>query len=254
MSKEKEQENIQENIQVEDINKLNLMERMNIVINEIRIEKKGVNKFANYNYFQPEAINSKVNPLFLKYKIFPHFYTDFIDYPLEVEETTKCDPNVSPIYIKTTKHEYREIAFLVLTDILNPDIKLTYKIPIISADIKGANKMQNIGGARTYAKRYLYMEALNISDNKLDLDNGKLEDKTKKPKSDNQELQEKISEIKAMVTTLREQNIENIQIAAAIKEVYTDNGVPSAKYDGCKTIEEAQKIIDNLEKKFYKGE
>ena len=254
MSKEKEQENIQDNIQKEDISKLNLMERLNIVMNEIRIEKNGTNKFQNYNYFEPEAINNKVNPLFLKYKIFPHFYTDFIDYPVEVEETTKCDQNVSPIYIKTTKHEYKEIAFLVLTDILNPDVSKTYKIPIISADIKGANKMQNIGGARTYAKRYLYMEALNISDNKLDLDNGKLEDKTKKPKSDNQKLEEKISEIKAMVTTLREQKIKDTEIAATIKEVYTDNGVPSAKYDGCKTIEEAQKIIDNLEKKFYKGE
>ena len=71
--KAKEEDLVEEVI--EEVNydptKLTLQERIVIAMNNIRIKKDGKNKFANYNYFKPDTINSKVNPLFLQLKIFP---------------------------------------------------------------------------------------------------------------------------------------------------------------------------------------
>ena len=229
--------------------KLTLQERIVIAMNNIRIKKDGKNKFANYNYFKPDTINSKVNPLFLQLKIFPRFYTDYIKFGDETTQITDMEQVKTSTLV--TKYSYKEMAYLELIDILNPQVKEVYQMPIEHPDIKGANKMQNIGGARTYAKRYLYMEALNIADDEIDLDATKDGAKSKKPASQDEELAAKINEIKILVNSLRDQKAKDIDIAAAIKEVFTDNGKPSAKYDECKSSEEAQAIINHLKEKFF---
>ena len=229
--------------------KLTLQERIVIAMNNIRIKKDGKNKFANYNYFKPDTINSKVNPLFLQLKIFPRFYTDYIKFGDETTQITDMEQVKTSTLV--TKYSYKEMAYLELIDILNPQVKEVYQMPIEHPDIKGANKMQNIGGARTYAKRYLYMEALNIADDEIDLDATKDGAKSKKPASQDEELAAKINEIKVLVNSLRDQKAKDIDIAAAIKEVFTDNGKPSAKYDECKSSEEAQAIINHLKEKFF---
>lgn len=232
-----------------DPTKLTLQERIVIAMNNIRIKKDGKNKFANYNYFKPDTINSKVNPLFLQLKIFPRFYTDYIKFGDETTQITDMEQVKTSTLV--TKYSYKEMAYLELIDILNPQVKEVYQMPIEHPDIKGANKMQNIGGARTYAKRYLYMEALNIADDEIDLDATKDGAKSKKPASQDEELAAKINEIKVLVNSLRDQKAKDIDIAAAIKEVFTDNGKPSAKYDECKSSEEAQAIINHLKEKFF---
>mgnify|MGYP003295087267 CR=1 FL=1 len=229
--------------------KLTLQERIVIAMNNIRIKKDGKNKFANYNYFKPDTINSKVNPLFLQLKIFPRFYTDYIKFGDETTQVTNMEQVKTSTLV--TKYSYKEMAYLELIDILNPQVKEVYQMPIEHPDIKGANKMQNIGGARTYAKRYLYMEALNIADDEIDLDATKDSAKSKKPASQDEELAAKINEIKVLVNSLRDQKAKDIDIAAAIKEVFIDNGKPSAKYDECKSSEEAQAIINHLKEKFF---
>lgn len=249
--KAKEEDLVEEVI--EEVNydpaKLTLQERIVIAMNNIRIKKDGKNKFANYNYFKPDTINSKVNPLFLQLKIFPRFYTDYIKFGDETTQITDMEQVKTSTLV--TKYSYKEMAYLELIDILNPQVKEVYQMPIEHPDIKGANKMQNIGGARTYAKRYLYMEALNIADDEIDLDATKDGAKSKKPASQDEELATKINEIKVLVNSLRDQKAKDIDIAAAIKEVFTDNGKPSAKYDECKSSEEAQAIINHLKEKFF---
>lgn len=122
-----------------DLEKISLQERVLYVMNEIRLTKSGKNSFANYEYFTPESINLKVNPLLLKYKVFPLFYTKFENY---VEEETEIlsEGNTK----STTKYGYRQIAVLKLMDILKKDEDLVYSMPIEIADIKGANNMQKI--------------------------------------------------------------------------------------------------------------
>ena len=229
-----------------DITKMSIRERMLYIMNEIRIEKNGKNTFSNYDYFKPEEINRKVNPLFLKYKIFPHFTTYIKGY--ETETTEKF---VDGALGTKTQREYKEIAKLTLTDILNPAEELIYEMVLRDIEIKGANKMQNVGGVRTYAKRYLYMEALNISDNNLDLDSNDMANKKNaKPSSKDEKLSVAINEIKLKVDVLRKAGITNNDIANAIKNVYSDGGNPSANYQTCPDVESAKKILDALNNTF----
>lgn len=227
-----------------DISGLSLMERMLIIMNEIRIEKNGKNTFSNYDYFKPEEINKKVNPLFLEYKIFPHFTTIIKEFEIATTESLEKSQIV-------TQKEFREIAQLKLIDILNPKDILIYEMPLKEIEIKGANKMQNVGGVRTYAKRYLYMEALNVSDNKLDLDSNEMNDKkNSKPASKDSKLESVINEIKLKIEVLRKGGIDNVEIANAIKKVHTDGGSPSANYITCQDAASAKKILDVLNSTF----
>lgn len=233
--------NIEENVELKD---LSIMERMLIIMNEIRIEKNGKNTFSNYDYFKPEEINKKVNPLFLKYKIFPQFTTILKEFELTTTESLEKSQIVA-------QKEFKEIAQLKLIDILNPKDVLIYEMPLKEIEIKGANKMQNVGGVRTYAKRYLYMEALNISDDKLDLDSNNMNDKKNaKPSSKDSKLESVINEIKLTIDGLRKSGHDNVDIANTIKGVYNDGGTPSANYMTCQDIASANKILDALNSTF----
>lgn len=233
-----------ENEVKEDISSLSIMERMLIIMNKIRIDKNGKNTFSNYDYFKPEEINKRVNPLFLEYKIFPHFTTYFKEFEISTNESIEKGSIV-------TQKDIREIAQLKLTDILNPKETIVYEMPLKEIEIKGANKMQNVGGVRTYAKRYLYMEALNISENKLDLDSDEMTDKkNSKPTPKDAKVEPIINDIKLKIEALRKDGVDNVDIANAIKTVYIDGGKPSANYVNCKDIDSAKKILDVLNNKF----
>ena len=122
-----------------DLEKISLQERVLYIMNEIRLTKSGKNSFANYDYFTPESINLKVNPLLLKYKVFPLFYTKFESYV--EEETESLTDGVAKTLTKTS---YRQIAVLKLMDVYKKDDDLVYSMPIEIAEIKGANNMQKI--------------------------------------------------------------------------------------------------------------
>lgn len=230
-----------------DISSMSLHERILHVINEIRITKTGKNTFSQYDYFKPEEINQRVNPLLLKYKVFPLFYTCFEGYETEVVEVSSEQGGMKYI----TKKELKEIAKLEFQDILGKDQTVVYQMPIERIEIKGANKMQNLGGVRTYAKRYLYMEALNISDDKLDLDSDDMSTKSKaKPTSKDSKVTDIVSKIQVKVEALRNAKVKDADIAKVIKSVYSDGGKPSANYRNCQTVEEAEKILDALNKEF----
>ena len=225
-----------------NLEEMNLQERVLYIMNEIRLSKVGTNSYSNYDYFTPDSINQKVNPLLLKYKVFPLFYTKYESY---VEEETETLDNGVPK--SSTKTGYRQIAVLKLMDVLKKDEDLVYSMPIEIAEIKGANNMQKIGGTRTYAKRYLYMEALNISDDRLDLDSNEMSAKEKiKKQSKDEKVSTVINQIQLTVETLRKKGITDTDIAKAIKEVYSDNGKPSANYKTCDNVDDAKSILAKL--------
>ena len=93
------------------------------------------------------------------------------------------------------------------------------------------------------------MEALNIADDRLDLDSNE-QNKGKGKTKDNENVEKYITEIKELVNELRQKDIKDIDISKAIKEVFSDGGKPSANFVNCSTEKEAKAIIDNLKKKF----
>lgn len=249
MAKEKDvaDENVLVNLENQniDLNQTSLMERVLYVINEIRISKNGKNTFSNYEYFKPEEINKRVNPLLLKYKIFPLYKTFFQPYEIEVTEYLGDEPRT------VTKQELKEIAELRFKDVLKKDEDIIYQMPIERIDIKGANKMQNLGGVRTYSKRYLYMEALNISNDDLDLDSTTMSDKSKaKSSSKDTKVGTVINKIQLKIEALRKAGKSDSDIATTIRGVYQDGGKPSANYKTCEDVGVAQTILEALDRAF----
>lgn len=124
-----------------DLKSISLEERILLIMNEIRLVKNGKNTYSNYEYFKPEEINQKINPLLLKYKIFPHFYTTYEKIASEEQQINNSEGSQ---FTFVTKNDLKEVAILELSDILKPEKSRIYKMYIDKVEIKGANKMQNI--------------------------------------------------------------------------------------------------------------
>lgn len=122
-------------------------------IKSTTIKKQGHNSFSNYDYFTPEQIDlitfneCKKEGLLNKY--------DLKRTPLGLIA------QMAVIEIETGESEIFELAM---------------EIP----EIKATNISQQLGGAMTYSKRYLLMNIYDISDNTLDFDNDKPEEKEQK--------------------------------------------------------------------------
>ncbi|GKX65614.1 ERF family protein [Inconstantimicrobium mannanitabidum] len=60
-----------------------------------------------------------------------------------------------------------EKATLTIIDTEDLNSKIEFSTPVAIAQLKGCNQMQNVGGTQTYARRYLYMSAFEISESDL---------------------------------------------------------------------------------------
>lgn len=113
------------------------------IISGTKMEKKGKNKYSNYDYFTPDQVNVLVADACQKTGILPVFSLKNGDYGM----------------------------FGVL-DILDSDSDDSLQVVMHTAipDIKATNVTQQVGGAVTYTERYLKMSAFGITDNSLDFD------------------------------------------------------------------------------------
>lgn len=76
----------------------------------------------------------------------------------------------------TPKFNFKiENATLIIVDSDSPDINLPFEMPVQIPSILMCNEMQNIGGAKTFAKRYLYFDAFEISETET-LDGSELDE------------------------------------------------------------------------------
>mgnify|MGYP000194268074 CR=1 FL=1 len=141
--------------------KLSVKKRIVKIANLLRLEKDGKNTFSGYDYFKPDSIMSKLNPLLEEYNLITLFNLKI--------------------------HEFKDdyyTAYLTIAD-TNSDEKVEYQFDIEKAEVKGANKAQNSGATLTYAKRYSLMNAFNIADNDDDFDSNKMTELQKKSSNAN---------------------------------------------------------------------
>lgn len=129
---------------VETAHKPSVKERIVKVQNELRISKDGKNSFANYDYYKPDTILLKLNPLLEKYRLHTKFQM-------------------------TCEGEFFR-GVLVISDWDDKEGEIVYVFDILKAAVKGANEAQNSGATLTYCKRYSLMNAFNIADNDVDFD------------------------------------------------------------------------------------
>ena len=120
--------------------KKNIYEKVQIVKQkflEKNIKKNGENKFANYSYYLLSDIMPNIIELCNDVKLFTGFSFD------------------------------KELAELFIVNIENTTEQLKYTSPMEELALKGANKIQSLGGVETYQRRYLLMAAFDIIENDM---------------------------------------------------------------------------------------
>ena len=106
--------------------------KVRVVLQNSNIKKSGNNNFAGFKYFTLEDFLPAVNELLLANKLFSVFSI--------VGDT----------------------ATLTIINAEKVDEQVVFTSPMAEAQIKGSTPIQCLGGAHTYMKRYLYLNAFEI--------------------------------------------------------------------------------------------
>lgn len=134
-----------------------------VMLQEKDLSKTGKNNFAHFDFFQLEDFLPQINEIFARLGLHSEFNitTEVVAFE---EKSIVCVENGNLINITKTP-VLKEMATLVITDVLKPDDVEVYEMEAAPVQI-GNNTKQNIyqaaGGRNTYYKRYLYMNALEI--------------------------------------------------------------------------------------------
>jgi hypothetical protein len=124
------------------------LQRARVELQNTALKKSGANKFAGFKYFELGDFIPAVNLIFAELGLFAAF-------------------NI-----------HNDIATLTVVNSEKPDELVVFSSPFADANIKGTTPVQSLGGAHTYLKRYLYLNALEIVDNDVldaSVGSGKLE-------------------------------------------------------------------------------
>lgn len=113
-------------------------------------KKSGENKFAGFRYFTLDDFLSTATEELGKQGLTAIFNIDY-----------KKLPTVEGDRLESVQGLVYERAKLILTDGQN---EIIFETPTADANVKGANDIQNLGSKHTYLKRYLYMNALELSE------------------------------------------------------------------------------------------
>ena len=117
---------------------MNIYEKLQtsrIKLQEMKLKKSGLNKFANFSYYELADFLPQINKIFGEMKLFSKF--DLLT----------------------------EKATLTIIDIEKEESIIVFESDKIEALVKGTTSIQGLGATHTYLKRYLYLNALEIVEN-----------------------------------------------------------------------------------------
>ena len=118
---------------------------------EAPVKKSGVNRFAEYKYFELEDI---------------------------VPVATSIFADLGLVYLISFTNE---VATGRLVNVDKPEEEIVFTSPMRDLEVKGMNAVQALGGTETYQRRYLYMTCLDIVEaDAFDATNGKADPETGK--------------------------------------------------------------------------
>lgn len=116
------------------------MQKAKVELQKKDLKKTGENKFSNYKYYELGDFMPAINEICLELKLF-----------------TQVNFN-------------KENAVLTIINTEKTDEKLEYFSEMVKTTLKGCNEIQALGGVQTYQRRYLYMNAFEISENDYYID------------------------------------------------------------------------------------
>lgn len=108
-----------------------------VKLQDAKINKSGENKFAKFKYYELADFLPTLNKINLELGICTKF---------EIKENN---------------------AYLTVFDIDKQEDSITFTIPYVSGEIKGATKIQELGATMTYLRRYLFLAAFEITDGEV---------------------------------------------------------------------------------------
>lgn len=118
-------------------------------LQEVEFKKSAYNSFSKYYYFDLSDILPPIMKICAEFKL-------------------------TPVFNMT-----KEVATLRIINTENTEEEILFTMPIGISPLKGCNDMQSIGGAQTFAQKYLYSSAFGISEtdatDKQDNEEGALE-------------------------------------------------------------------------------
>lgn len=176
-------------------------------------QKSGVNAYANFRYFELKDFLSAATEELAKEGLIALF-------------------NLEPQPLITALGEIVEVATLKITD---GKEEIVFSTPIAEAGVKGATPIQNLGSQHTYLKRYLYLNALELSEaDTVDAQDQSLNKQTQTQVSTNQPTKEQTQ------PSTRKPN--NNPITENQIKVFKNWGMPVEFYEGL-TVSQASEII-----------
>jgi hypothetical protein len=104
-----------------------------VKLQSTKLKKSGLNKFAKFEYYELADFISEVNKINKELGILSMFSFD------------------------------KELAKLDIIDSESGEV-ITFSIPVIQAEMKGNNPIQELGATSTYLRRYLYLIAYEIQE------------------------------------------------------------------------------------------
>ena len=164
---------------------MNVFEKLNearLRFQNAGIQKSGQNKFAGYSYYELSDILPEINKLANEIKFC-------------------CVVNFTP-----------ELATLDFCD-LEGDGRIQFTSPMAEAQLKGCQPVQNLGGAETYLKRYLYQNCFEIVE--ADMLDGTMNPSTEPT------VEELIAQVKSKMSTMSDEQLDFTNKAIAGRDVQT---------------------------------
>jgi hypothetical protein len=121
---------------MENKNKSLRMRLLNVAIRlqAMNLKKTGKNKYSGFEYYELQDFLPQVMALLDELNIFPEFN-------LEQDKAT-----------------------LTYVDGYDESKSVTFTVPVERVELKGCSEMQGIGAMSTYARRYLFVNSLQISE------------------------------------------------------------------------------------------
>lgn len=183
------------------------LQEAKVDIGKVQVKKDKNNNFANFKFFSLEDFIHDVDSICLEHGI----------------------------YNECTTNEECSMMFLKIYDMDDENIKpREFRMSLDPPEMKGASEMQKLGGAYSYAKKYLYQLAYDVTSNDDDIDGKEID-------TDKENGKKKIN--KASVMTIKK----------LIAETNT-NQIDFLKWVGTKKVEDITNsmlptVLKQLEKK-----
>lgn len=108
-----------------------------VKLQETKINKSGVNKFANFTYYELSDFLPTLNKINLELGICTKF---------EIIGNNAC---------------------LTVFDVDKQEDNIIFTVPYVSSKMKGATEIQELGATITYLRRYLFLVAFEITDGEV---------------------------------------------------------------------------------------